>query len=71
MLCGMAGIESTIENSAAYLKHWIERLKGDSKLIVSAASAAQKAADYILAKQDKPEEQEQPTEQAEAELVNA
>jgi antirestriction protein ArdC len=49
MLCGVAGIEqSTIANSAAYLKSWIARLKSDSKLVVSAASAAQKAADYVL-----------------------
>jgi len=48
MLCGVTGIAPrTIENSAAYLKTWIERLRGDSKLIVSAASQAQKAADYI------------------------
>jgi antirestriction protein ArdC len=48
MLCGVAGIEqATVANSAAYLKTWIARLKSDSKLIVSAASAAQKAADYI------------------------
>jgi len=48
MLCGVAGIEqSTLANSAAYLKSWIERLKSDSRLVVSAASAAQKAADYI------------------------
>jgi antirestriction protein ArdC len=48
MLCGVTGIvPRTIENSAAYLKTWIERLRGDSKLIVSAASQAQKAADYI------------------------
>ena len=71
MLAGIAGIEqATLENSAAYLKHWIQRLKDDSKLLVSAASQAQKACDYILAKQDKPEEQEQPAEQ-EQELVNA
>ena len=48
MLCGVAGIEQgTLANSAAYLKSWIARLKADSKLVVSAASAAQKAADYI------------------------
>jgi antirestriction protein ArdC len=48
MLCGVAGIEqSTLANSAAYLKAWIARLKSDSRLVVSAASAAQKAADYI------------------------
>jgi antirestriction protein ArdC len=49
MLCGMTGIENrTIENSASYLRTWIDRLKSDSRLIVSAASSAQKAADYIL-----------------------
>jgi antirestriction protein ArdC len=48
MLCGVAGIEqATISNSAAYLDSWIRRLKADSRLVVSAASAAQKAADYI------------------------
>ncbi len=48
MLCGVTGISpATIPNSAAYLQCWITRLRGDSKLLVSAASAAQKAADYI------------------------
>jgi antirestriction protein ArdC len=48
MLCGVTGIApATLQNSAAYLKTWIERLKADSRLLVSAASAAQKAADYI------------------------
>jgi antirestriction protein ArdC len=51
MLCGIAGIEQkTLENSAAYLKTWIERLKSDSRLLVSAASQAQKAADFIQSK---------------------
>jgi antirestriction protein ArdC len=50
-LSGVAGIErETIPNSAAYLKSWIARLRGDSKLIVGAASQAQRAADYILAR---------------------
>jgi len=49
MLCGVAGIESrTLGNSAAYLQTWINKLKSDSRLIVSAASQAQKAADYTL-----------------------
>ena len=49
MLCGVTGIENrTIENSAAYLRTWIDRLKSDARLIVRAASAAQRAADYIL-----------------------
>lgn len=48
-ICGAAGIErETIDNSAAYLAGWIETLKGNVKLAVQAASAAQKAADFIL-----------------------
>jgi antirestriction protein ArdC len=51
MLCGIAGIEQkTLENTAAYLKTWIARLKSDSRLLVSAASQAQKAADFIQGK---------------------
>jgi len=49
MLCGEAGIErKTIENSAAYIKGWLKRLKDDTKLAVIAAARAQKAADHIL-----------------------
>jgi len=52
MLSGISGIETkTLENSASYLQSWITRLCGDSRLVISAASAAQKAADYILGKQ--------------------
>lgn len=48
MLCGIAGIErKTLSNSAAYLQSWISVLKSDSHMVVSAASQAQKAADYI------------------------
>jgi antirestriction protein ArdC len=51
MLCGVAGIQSrTLNNSASYLQSWINKLRSDSRLIVSAASQAQKAADYILGK---------------------
>src|ERR1700733_15647022 len=51
MLCGAAGIESrTLGNSAAYLRAWISKLRADSRLIISAASQAQKAADYVLAR---------------------
>lgn len=48
-LCGHAGIvERTIENSAAYVASWLERLKDDVRLVVTAAAQAQKAADFIL-----------------------
>lgn len=48
-LCGAAGIEmeADMTNSVAYIQNWLERLKGDSKLVVMAAAQAQKAADYI------------------------
>ena len=49
-LCGAAGIAqaSTLENSSAYLASWIKVLKGDSRLVVTAAAQAQKAAYAIL-----------------------
>ena len=48
-LCGVSGISpATVSNSASYLQLWISRLRGDSRLLISAASHAQKATDYIL-----------------------
>lgn len=37
-----------IDNQAAYLAGWIKILKSDSRAVVTAAAAAQRAADYIL-----------------------
>jgi len=48
MLAGLAGIEATQENSAAYIGSWLRRLKDDRKLVVQAAAQAQKAAYLIL-----------------------
>ena len=43
-----AGIlPETLENSAAYLAGWLQTLKGDTRLVVRAAGAAQKAADWL------------------------
>jgi antirestriction protein ArdC len=51
-LCGQSGIvERTIDNSAAYVQSWLQRLKDDRRLVVHAAAQAQKAADFILGKQ--------------------
>ena len=48
MLCAVTGIENkTIENSAAYLQGWLDRLKKDRRLVVTAAAQAQRAADYV------------------------
>lgn len=50
MLAGHAGIatEEADENSAAYLDHWLAKLKADPNILVVAGGAAQKAIDYIL-----------------------
>ena len=61
MLCAEAGIEnSTIENSAAYISNWLTALKQKSnfRLVVDAASAAQKAIDLILNEACEAEEEE-------------
>lgn len=52
MLMSIAGIErpETFDNNAAYLQSWLNVLKGDKRLIVTAANAAQKAVDLILGK---------------------
>lgn len=47
-LANLTGIEhKTEENSAAYIQHWIKVLRDNKKYLVSAAAAAQKAANYI------------------------
>ena len=48
-LCGVAGIENrTIDGSAGYVHGWLKKLSNDTRLLVQAASQAQRAADYIL-----------------------
>lgn len=49
MILGRTGIETsdTIRNNAGYIQHWLSVLKNDSKFIVSAASKAEKAVEYI------------------------
>ena len=65
MLCGVCGIDpATIENSAAYVQGWLKRLRADDRLVIKAASQAQKAADYILDTQHEYAEQEQANEPA-------
>jgi antirestriction protein ArdC len=47
-LCAIAGIENKIiDNSAAYIQSWINKLKNDNTFLTKAASLAQKACDYI------------------------
>jgi antirestriction protein ArdC len=47
-LCAEAGIDqAVIENQAAYLQGWFEKLQKDPSVFVTAAARAQKAADFI------------------------
>ena len=48
-LCGVSGIDNhTADSSVAYIQGWLSALKDDKRLLVQAASQAQRAADLIL-----------------------
>lgn len=48
-LSGQAGISpATLDNSAAYIDSWEKVLRADNRLVIQAASAGQRASDYIL-----------------------
>jgi len=56
-LCGHCGIENrTIQESAAYIRGWLDCLRNDRKLMVHAAAQAQKAGDFIRNVQDQTDE---------------
>ena len=57
-LCAQLGIQDLREH-ASYLGDWVTLMKGDKTAIVTAASQAQKAADYLNGLQ--PSEQMQDT----------
>ena len=54
-VCASLGIVPTVRH-ADYLGSWLEVLREDNRAIVRAASAASKAADYLLAFRPEPEE---------------
>lgn len=47
MLCAVAGLTPNYEASAGYIDHWKAKLTDDPKLVVNAASAAQRAAEWV------------------------
>ncbi|HEY4311611.1 MAG TPA: zincin-like metallopeptidase domain-containing protein [Pirellulales bacterium] len=54
-LCGEVGIHpAVIGNQAAYIGGWLKQLKNDKKLVIAAAGAAQKAADWIRGERGEP-----------------
>ena len=55
-LQSIVGIGNEMENSAAYIQGWLDRLKNDKWLLLTASSLAQKAVEFIL--NIKPESEE-------------
>ena len=49
-ICAETGVRGELEHHANYLDSWLKVLKGDRKAIVTAASAAGKAAAFVLGK---------------------
>ena len=58
-LCGMCGLDnsSRLDDASAYLHGWMKALRDNEKLLLQAASAAQKAADFILGKAEEQTEE--------------
>ncbi len=55
-LCAELGLTPEVrEDHAAYIENWLTVLKGDKKAIFTAASHAQKAADFLLSLQPAPD----------------
>jgi antirestriction protein ArdC len=48
-VCGRVGIvDRTIKESSAYINGWIKTLRNDKRLLINAASAAEKASNYVM-----------------------
>ena len=59
-LCASLGVNSALEHHASYIENWRTLLRDDSRAIITAASKAQAAADYLLAR-IRPEESAEDT----------
>jgi len=51
-LCGSAGVERNLQNSAAYVAGWKRRISSGDVSVTKALTAAAKAADYILCRKE-------------------
>ncbi|MGA8270532.1 MAG: zincin-like metallopeptidase domain-containing protein [Candidatus Sulfotelmatobacter sp.] len=49
-LCASLGVDCALEHHASYLDHWRKLLRSDPRAIITAASKAQAATDYLLAR---------------------
>jgi antirestriction protein ArdC len=61
-LCASLGVDCALEHHASYLDHWRQLLKSDPRAIITAASKAQAASDFILSR-IRPEQTEAPAEE--------
>ena len=50
-LCARNGINNTLENSSAYIQHWLKALKDDKTMLIKASGKAMAAVEYILARE--------------------
>jgi antirestriction protein ArdC len=52
-LCAEAGVSpAVLENQTAYIQGWLAKLGSDKRMVVTAAAQAQKAAGFILNRND-------------------
>ena len=66
-LCGLCGIESELENSASYISGWMQKIAENEKWLVTSATQAQKAVEYMLGTYyGQPAEAVEPAVEAEA-----
>jgi antirestriction protein ArdC len=47
-LCARTGIDNTLENSSAYMQHWLQVLRDDKTMLMKASGKAMAAVEYIL-----------------------
>jgi antirestriction protein ArdC len=47
-LSNISGIQKPLDSQASYIQNWLQALNNDNRMILIAASQAQKACDYIL-----------------------
>jgi antirestriction protein ArdC len=49
-LCARLGVNNTLENSSAYVQHWLKALKDDKTMLMKSSGKATAAVEYILGK---------------------
>lgn len=47
-LCSLCGLDSEIDNQAAYIQGWLTKLENDSNLIIKASTSAKQAVNFLI-----------------------